>query len=109
MIGVILPQEAFPGHPRLIPLLCPAAPVTVLPTGVVFISRLGAEGRARIWFTIVSKGPGPHLENIYELQSTEQRTEKAMATHSSALAWKIPWTEEPGRLQSMGSLGVRHD
>ena len=29
-----------------------------------------------------------------------------MATHSSTLAWKIPWTEEPGRLQSMGSLGV---
>jgi len=28
--------------------------------------------------------------------------EKAMATHSSTLAWKIPWTEEPGRLQSMG-------
>ena len=36
-------------------------------------------------------------------------TEKAMATHSSTLAWKIPWTEEPGRLQSMGSLRVRHD
>ena len=32
-----------------------------------------------------------------------------MATHSSTLAWKIPWTEEPGRLQSMGSLRVGHD
>ena len=32
-----------------------------------------------------------------------------MARHSSTLAWKIPWMEEPGRLQSMGSLGVRHD
>ena len=32
--------------------------------------------------------------------------EKAMAPHSSTLAWKIPWTEEPGRLQSMGSLRV---
>ena len=32
-----------------------------------------------------------------------------MATHSSTLAWKIPWTEEPGRLQSMRSLRVRHD
>ena len=32
-----------------------------------------------------------------------------MAPHSSTLAWKIPWMEEPGRLQSMGSLGVRHD
>ena len=36
-------------------------------------------------------------------------TEKAMAPHSSALAWKIPWMEEPGGLQSMGSLRVRHD
>ena len=32
-----------------------------------------------------------------------------MATHSNTLAWKIPWTEEPGRLQSMRSLKVRHD
>ena len=36
-------------------------------------------------------------------------TEKAMGTHSSTLAWKIPWTEEPGRLQSMGSRRVGHD
>ena len=36
-------------------------------------------------------------------------SEKAMATHSSTLAWKIPGTEEPGRLQSMGALRVRHD
>ena len=35
--------------------------------------------------------------------------EKAMATHSSTLAWKIPWMEEPGRLRSMGSLRVGHD
>ena len=35
--------------------------------------------------------------------------EKAMASHSSTLAWKIPWSEEPGRLQSTGSLRVRHD
>ena len=36
-------------------------------------------------------------------------TEKAMAPHSSTLAWKIPWAEEPGRLQSMGLLRVGHD
>ena len=35
--------------------------------------------------------------------------EKALATHSSTLAWKLPWTEEPGGLQSMGLLGVKHD
>ena len=37
------------------------------------------------------------------------RSEKALAPHSSILAWKIPWTEEPGGLQSMGSLRVGHD
>ena len=36
-------------------------------------------------------------------------SEKAMAPHSNTLAWKIPWTEEPGGLQSMGSLRVRHN
>ena len=36
-------------------------------------------------------------------------SEKAMAPHSSTLAWKIPWTEKPGRLQSMGSLRVGHN
>ena len=35
--------------------------------------------------------------------------EKAMAPHSSTLAWQIPWAEDPGRLQSMGSLRVGHD
>ena len=39
----------------------------------------------------------------------EDLLEKEMATHSSILAWKIPWTEEPGRLQSMGSKRVGHD
>ena len=39
----------------------------------------------------------------------EDPLEEGMATHSSILAWKIPWMEEPGRLQSMGSLRVRHD
>ena len=36
-------------------------------------------------------------------------TEKAMASHSSTLAWKIPWMEESGGMQSMGSLRVGHD
>ena len=41
--------------------------------------------------------------------SLEPRPEKAMAPHSSTLAWKIPWMEEPGRPHSMGSQRVRHD
>ena len=39
----------------------------------------------------------------------EDPLEKEMATHSNVLAWRIPWTEEPGKLQSMGSQRVRHD
>ena len=39
----------------------------------------------------------------------EELMEKAMAPHSSTLAWEIPWTEEPGGLESMGSLRVRYD
>ena len=39
----------------------------------------------------------------------EDPLEKEMATHSSTLAWKIPWTEEPGRLRSMGSQRVGHN
>ena len=39
----------------------------------------------------------------------EDPLEKEMATHSSTLAWKIPWMEEPGRLQAMGSRRVGHD
>ena len=49
----------------------------------------------------------PITVNIYMLLVFE--TEKAMAPHSSTLAWKIPWMEETGRLRSMGSLRVRHD
>ena len=45
----------------------------------------------------------------WECKLIQPLSEKAMATHSSTLAWKIPWTEEPGRLQSMGSLRVGHD
>ena len=45
-----------------------------------------------------------HFQSFLHLYS-----EKAMVPHSSTLAWKIPWMEEPGRLQSMGSHRVRHD
>ena len=39
----------------------------------------------------------------------EDLPEKGIVTHSSILVWRIPWTEEPGRLQSLGSQRVRHD
>jgi len=46
---------------------------------------------------------------ICEMEVIIPTSEKAMAPHSSTLAWKIPWTEESGGLQSMGSLRVGHD
>ena len=54
-----------------------------------------------------------HLPTVWETWvqplGQEDPLAKEMATHSSVLAWRIPWTEEPGRLQSMGSQRVRHD
>ena len=49
------------------------------------------------------------LETRVRSLGREDPLEKEMATHSSTLAWRIPWREEPGRLQSMGSQRVRHD
>ena len=49
------------------------------------------------------------LYHIYFWISRLWCLEKAMATHSSILAWKFPWAEEPGKLPSMGSLRVGHD
>ena len=49
-----------------------------------------------------------HSSSLYCLSPSSQE-EKAMALYPCTLAWKIPWMEEPGALQSMGSLGVRHD
>ena len=64
------------------------------------------------FFTLVAQMV-KHLLAMKETQvqvpGQEDLLEKEMATHSSTLAWKIPWTEEPGRLQSMGSQRVRPD
>ena len=49
------------------------------------------------------------LETWVQSLGQEDLLEKEMATHSSILAWKIPWTEKPGSLQSMGSQRVGHD
>ena len=49
------------------------------------------------------------LKEKHEFSVLSQAWEEGMATHSSVLAWRIPWTEEPGGLQSMGSQRVRHD
>ena len=53
--------------------------------------------------------PSTMLETQVQSLGWEDPLEKEMAIHSSTIAWKIPWTEEPGRLQSMGLQRVRHD
>ena len=59
---------------------------------------------------IPKKGNAKECSNYHTIALISQaRTEKALAPHSSTLAWKIPWTEEPGRLQSMGSLRVGYN
>ena len=55
------------------------------------------------------KNPPAMQETQVRPLSQEYPWEEETATHSSILAWKIPWTEEPGGLQSMGSQRVRHD
>ena len=60
------------------------------------------------WLKMVKNLPTMQETRVQSL-GQEDLLEKEMATHSSILAWKIPWTEEPGRLQSMVSQRVRHN
>ena len=57
---------------------------------------------------MVKKTPAMQ-ETLVQSLGWEDPLEEGLVTHSSILAWRIPWTEEPGRLQSMGSWTVRHD
>ena len=78
------------------------------------VDKLGGPGPGCVGTSSLRQGISLHFSPrplqqgfLWELPRTV--SEKAMATHSSTLAWKIPWTEEPGRLQSMGSLRVGHN
>ena len=84
---------------------------------VTTIEPVTPEPRSCNYLTVL---PSPHVarrvkhlppmwDTRVQSLGREDPLEKAMAPHSSILAWKIPWTEEPGRLQSMGSLRVGHD
>ena len=57
----------------------------------------------------MAKNPPAMQDTEVQSLGWEDPLEKGMATHSSILAWRIPWTEEPGGLQAMGLQRVRHD
>ena len=64
--------------------------------------------KERNWWAGFFVQTGERLE-LMKMDVIRKVPQKAMASHSSILAWKIPWTEGSGGLQSMGSLRVRHD
>ena len=82
---------------------------------------LGQNSSQGLWNCLYTKNPGGqvalskdepqdhHSRSAFNSESLPHWVEKAMAPHSSTLAWKIPWMEEAGRLQFMGSLRVGHD
>ena len=74
--------------------------------------QLKSDGYVSDWASLVAQMV-KSLPAVWETQvqslGQEDPLEKEMATHSSTLAWKIPWMEEPGRLQSMGSQRVGHN
>ena len=74
---------------------------TDLSIQVMLGSTEALDGAALV--TQLVKDPPAMLETWVQSPGREDHLEKGTATHSSILAWKIPWTEEPGRLQSMGS------
>ena len=93
-------------------------------TGVGYISfsRRSSQPRDQTWvssivgrlYRLSHQGSSCSYINLYNnpfifIQNYDYEVEKAMAPHSSTLAWKIPWMEEPGGLQSMRSLRVGHD
>ena len=84
-----------------------------LPTSRPFSCTISCPCLPHSWLAIPSFEP---LSTLYHpwpwaviAVYSPANSEKAMATHSSTLTWKIPWMEEPGRLQSMGSLRAGHD
>ena len=76
-------------------------------TGGISVACLEAAFRASLLAQMVKCLPAMWETWVRSLGG-EDPLEKAMAPHSSTLAWKIPWMEEPGGLQSMGSQRVRH-
>ena len=93
------------------PRLLPAGPPRSFSFYLSFIARLTLLLlQISMWMLLPpGSSPGPSWRVRQYSISLITTLEKAMAPHSSTLAWRTPWTEEPGGLQSMGSRIVRHD
>ena len=103
--GPFLPSGLYSMRPSVINLDKPSSPTLILFPLPCFIFLLSiSEYMVYIFFF----NRLPHW-NVSCSVVGLLLSEKAMAPHSSTFAWKIPWTEEPGRLQSMGSQRVRHN
>ena len=85
------------------------------PLGLTDLTSLQSKGLSSVCFSTIVQKHNTKKKlvrsefGIVKCHALEICPEKAMAPHSSTLAWKIPWTEEPGKLQSMGLLRVGHD
>ena len=78
--------------------------------GILFTLKREGDSDLIAWMRHYAKRSKPVTkEQILYYSAYRMPLEESMALHSSTLAWEIPWTEEPGRLQSMGSLRVEHD
>ena len=88
-------------------------------TIIVYLLQLLNQSRMLFWYSLVhytgflggsdGKASACNAGDPGSILESGRSLEKEMATHSSTLAWRIPWTEEPGRLQSMVLQSVRHD
>ena len=72
------------------------------------VSEIPHNGTSSLVAQLVKKMPEMQETQVQSL-GWEDPLEKRMVTHSSILAWRVPWAQEPGRLQPMGSQGVRHN
>ena len=102
-------KELYPRHPsRVMSHSGGCAWASVLISESVILTR-GLEGAGASLVAQRLKRLPPMRETRVRSLGREDPLEKEMVTHSSILAWRIPWTEEPGRLQSMWSQRVGHD
>ena len=77
----------------------------------ITICKIDSQQEFAVWLRKLKQGLCINLE-AWDGEGDGREVQKggdSMAIHSSTLAWKVPWTEEPGRLQSMGLLGVGYD